>query len=919
MTSSPVFAAITPKAINPDTSNWFVYEYPSPDKVAGTPLDASWVLDAPAGKHGYLNHTDGNKFVFEDGTPVSFFGTNFSYSLIYSDYESAVLYAEQLSQAGINMVRLFFDNGSYNGLWGRKAKISRIFNKNAMDKLCFLISEFKKRGIYVSLNLSTSKPIFEDDTYSDIENLTSPYFYYVDELIETQKEFISTVFNYYNPYTGTCLKDEPAIASIQFRNENTIATAIDSLLKSDVYNAQLKQMFNQWLVEKYGTRDAILQAWAKRAGEHNTNVPLKEFEDPQLGTVEIPSYDIRESSLYTNERKIYTNMFLDEIQRSYFNELSDYARSIGVKCLISGSTAWDSRGKDRINFHSNLFTDYIDTHDYYSNSTGTSYAAGVRRHDSPASILQKSDLGYLGNCMAKNVFGMPHVISEWNDLSPNMYRSESLLLVTAYSALHGMQPIGYAWQLADSDSSTENFVKTPFGYNNPETWGALPAAAMMFYRGDIKEADTGYYYQRFKYNEMFSNTFQYINPNLGKIGLIGKTGFVFGDIYYDESYNDNDVLYLANQAESSGTPYVSITGELSTDLQNKIFKLNTERSQAISGFIKDIQIELNDVTFNINNPFATLYLTSLSDQPLYMCDKMLLTAVGDTRNTGMSLSTSDGGKTIVNGGTAPILCEPITGSVIIKTTDDISVYPLKTTGERKGTQKTIIRTREGYARFNLGATDGSMHYEIVRNTSYHVKPPQVQLGSLQVDNIFADVDTDNTYKKAIERLALNNYIGAESDNYFFPDHTITKKDFIKMLMKALTLDRIIWHDSAKEYFNDIHPSEDGFGELASAYLGGIITIDSTKNVYPNAPLTRGEAMRYAARALARSSRICSPPDDFDMQQFGDYDDCVSDDDFEYYRIIMGLGYISSVDGDIEPNSPLTRAEGANIIYNILWK
>ena len=79
----PVYSA--QNELNPDTSDWFVYEYPTSAEVAGTPLDVSSLLDAPAGKHGFLTGTEGERFKFEDGTTVRFNGINVSLSAPYPE------------------------------------------------------------------------------------------------------------------------------------------------------------------------------------------------------------------------------------------------------------------------------------------------------------------------------------------------------------------------------------------------------------------------------------------------------------------------------------------------------------------------------------------------------------------------------------------------------------------------------------------------------------------------------------------------------------------------------------------------------------------------------------------------------------------------------------------------------------------
>ncbi|MDX9754867.1 MAG: hypothetical protein RBU29_12965, partial [bacterium] len=69
------------------------------------PVNLSFLLDPPAGKHGFLDIQDG-KFEFEDGTPARFWGTTISGAACFPSHDQAPLIAERLSQLGINLVRL---------------------------------------------------------------------------------------------------------------------------------------------------------------------------------------------------------------------------------------------------------------------------------------------------------------------------------------------------------------------------------------------------------------------------------------------------------------------------------------------------------------------------------------------------------------------------------------------------------------------------------------------------------------------------------------------------------------------------------------------------------------------------------------------------------------------------------------------
>ena len=70
------------------------------------PVDISFIFDQekPAGKHGFLT-VKGRDFVFEDGTSVKFWGTNFNGCGCFPEKAYAEKLAKRLAKIGINLVR----------------------------------------------------------------------------------------------------------------------------------------------------------------------------------------------------------------------------------------------------------------------------------------------------------------------------------------------------------------------------------------------------------------------------------------------------------------------------------------------------------------------------------------------------------------------------------------------------------------------------------------------------------------------------------------------------------------------------------------------------------------------------------------------------------------------------------------------
>ncbi len=929
-----VFAA--QREPNPDTSDWFVYEYPQAADIAGTPLDVSDLLDAPAGKHGFLVGSEDERFMFEDGEKIRFWGINLQGDTTYMNYESSEEMAARLAQSGFNIARLhLIDSGIEDGIWGRKSSGGRVIRKEAMNKLCYLISELKKRGIYIMLDLMTSMPPNADLECADLENQVNglkKFGYFDDTIKQIQKEYANLLLSYYNPYTGLRLRDDPAIALIDIKNEDIISGT--NCIGSDYYEEQLQTKFNTWLLEKYDSREDLKTAWEKTlikgevAKNHIsdtdysiTEPALTDNENPADGTVKLYEHRFSNEGNLPFFRMSDKTEFLCKIQEEYYAEMTKYLRDIGVRCRITGVTCFSENGRARPIFYSNRNTDYIDTHHYTTGISDIFYNDGTTRSDAPNSMLSDTWASIIGQIGMRSVYGMPHTVSEWNDIAPNKYRSESMLMVSAYSSLQGVHPFCFSWCSIGKgliQRNTDNYVKTCFGFSDtPEQMAAMPAAARIFLRKDASEAESGYYPMRHRGAEPFSLDL-YFNTNTNKwmarLGLIGKTGMIYDDVKKPEGVNDRRILWAERIAERDSIPYVSVTGELSADLKNCIFKMNTPKTQAVSGKIENCSIELDDVIFKVDNPFATVILNAVENKPIYQSGRLLVTVTGDTRNTGMVLSDDE--KTIIAAGTAPVIVEPITGEITIKTDNPISVYALKSNGQRSAA-KNVARTAEGY-KFSMDKQDKAMYYEIVtQNTADTAENPHISFGTEEMPDLFNDVTNNNPYKKAIEDVAL--FINLQDKN-FLPKEQITKGDFVRYLTEGLRLP--VWYDRENSMFYDLATNAPEYAGISIAHNMGAIEGKyrfGRYYIYPNNKITRGDAMDIAAKILKRTPRNENPEPGFSMQIYSDYSKYKSDARFENFRYIMGLGYMEPSGGKIAPETSLTREEAMDMIEKILWK
>ncbi|HEY5584865.1 MAG TPA: hypothetical protein VIK78_10290 [Ruminiclostridium sp.] len=136
------------------------------DKVFTKSLDFSFLLDAPAGKCGFIKIKDGH---FHDGEKrIRFYGINIPFGNLFSPKKDAEIIAERLSKAGVNFVRLHAADARKTGsveklLIDYTKGNSRNFDPEQWDRIDYLFSCLKQRGIYLQLDLFCYHGFLPDD------------------------------------------------------------------------------------------------------------------------------------------------------------------------------------------------------------------------------------------------------------------------------------------------------------------------------------------------------------------------------------------------------------------------------------------------------------------------------------------------------------------------------------------------------------------------------------------------------------------------------------------------------------------------------------------------------------------------------------------------------------------------------------
>jgi hypothetical protein len=120
---------------------------------AQTAVDLSCHLAAPAGRDGFLRATDG-RLVKPDGSRFRIWGVNICGPACFPEKADAVALADQLARVGVNCVRFHHMDSGWSVLFDKSRTDTRQLSPAALDRLDYLVAEFKKRGIYVNLNLN---------------------------------------------------------------------------------------------------------------------------------------------------------------------------------------------------------------------------------------------------------------------------------------------------------------------------------------------------------------------------------------------------------------------------------------------------------------------------------------------------------------------------------------------------------------------------------------------------------------------------------------------------------------------------------------------------------------------------------------------------------------------------------------------
>lgn len=689
--STSSFVASLQRQEPSEEEEWYHYDGVDADIVEGSALDVSFMLEPPAGRHGYVTVKE-DSFFFEDGNEARFWGINVVSEHAFPTHEKARYIAKRLAQMGVNLVRFHQLDNYKNGrlsIFGRVPTTTRVVDPDALDRFEYFWAQLKKKGIYLYLDITTSRRVLPDDLSGFLSN-TSFHIQgaFINELIDLQKEYAKQILTHTNPYTKTQLCSDPCLALVLIQNEDSLfylnkgaAFTIDKEAQSC-----LDELFGNWLFKKYKSDFVLQKHWSSIDGN---SVDLQGSGVTKKVKIELPEEWRRK--LFVTKRLVDTYEFLYRTQLDYYREMHGYLRKLGVRVPIAGSNHWVSVVAD---LRANAEMDFVDRHKYWAHPRGGYGIEGTNFDTTP--MIKDRKGGIIQNLAARRVLGRPYVVSEWNVGMGNEYQADAQLLMAAFASFQGWHAIHFETGSVEKEARPLRYA---FGvHSHPVQIALWPVSALMYHRGDIESTirTSGVIIDD---SRVFDPSFE--NPALkdSQSFMEAKTGIVFSQLQTDESKDERKNIGYFGQSQL-----------FRWDRRKGVFRIDTSNTQGATGLIGGKYYSFKDIDVKIINPYAALVVTTMTDDPIESSSHLLVTAVSRARNfkfcTKLPSITRSVDKTCV-------LIEPVEGIVTLKQASSVKVYALSASGKRGQIIPTM--TKNGAVSFSLEGKYRTMHYECIVN------------------------------------------------------------------------------------------------------------------------------------------------------------------------------------------------------------
>lgn len=593
-----------------------------------SPVDLSFLnaQEKPAGKRGFVA-AKGEQLVFEDGTQAKFWGVNITaYTVFTTPKDTIQQQAKKLSQIGFNLVRIHHIDSSWvnPNLFIEKSNDTKRINSIAMDRLDWWVKCLKEQGIYVWIDLHDGRELRSGDGIKDFDEIRKDKkevnlkgYNYVNESIQkAMQDFNAAYLMHRNTYTGKMYTEEPAILAALITNENDVTHHFGNALLPDKGVKEHAKRYMQ-LAEIFSTKNDLDQDKTWRAWEHG---PSK--------------------------------LFLNDLEYQFNAKMTAHSRGLGLKTLLVTTNFWGDN--DLSSLPALTSGDMVDAHAYQGEGA---LKANPLNTDNFIHWLSSA-----------NVVGKPVSVTEWNaDPFPVQDRHTLPMYMAAQSSFQG-------WDALMLYAYSQSGAQAPGAWTRASNWDSIydpslmatmPAAALMYRRGDVREAENTYV---LKLDDDIFN--RQVNPKnsafirtateLGKLQIAMPENKALPWLKKSILLPNAKVFKDPNQSliKSNETKITNV--DFQHDWQQGNLVINTHKTQGVLGAMNKQKFVLKDITLTSSTPNATVIVQAVDNAPISASENILISMAA------RSVTLKDG--------KLPFFSEPMIGQLIIKAGKGLKLY-----------------------------------------------------------------------------------------------------------------------------------------------------------------------------------------------------------------------------------------------------
>ena len=174
---------------------------------------------------------------------------------------------------------------------------------------------------------------------------------------------------------------------------------------------------------------------------------------------------------------------------------------------------------------------------------------------------------------------------------------------------------------------------------------------------------------------------------------------------------------------------------------------------------------------------------------------------------------------------------------------------------------------------------------------------------------FRDFDRTAWYAEAVSAAVDNGLLYGKSSTTLDPNGDMTRAEMAAIINRSFGC----YKTADISQYKDVAKSKWYYKDVALAVQMGTYNGRSASAMAPDAPISRQEAMTVVARALELDYNAYAKTD---LSKFADEKN-ISSWALPYVRAMVGTDYIHGRTKGLEPLDNITRAEFAQIFYNII--